>query len=123
VVKRSSTFVLIFQALKGNLVASVLNIVVLTAALSVYNSCVYCNISMLFGLAKQGNGLKILLNVDSRGIPVTAVGFSAIASTFYVLINYLIPRSAFALLIALVISALVINWEMISPSAPKITCR
>ncbi|XMR47321.1 amino acid permease [Escherichia coli] len=40
----------------SNLVATVLNMVVLTAALSVYNSCVYCNSRMLFGLAKQGNG-------------------------------------------------------------------
>ncbi len=30
-----------------------LNIVVLTAALSVYNSCVYCSSRMLFGLAQQ----------------------------------------------------------------------
>ena len=34
---------MIFHALDSNLVATVLNIVVLTAALSVYNSCVYCN--------------------------------------------------------------------------------
>ncbi|MDI5166082.1 hypothetical protein MJL22_27875, partial [Salmonella enterica subsp. enterica serovar Montevideo] len=45
-------------------------IVSLTAALSVYNSCVYCNSRMLFGLAQQGNAPKALLNVDKRGVPV-----------------------------------------------------
>ncbi|CDG47006.1 amino acid permease [Serratia symbiotica] len=114
VVESGSPFVLIFQALDSNLVASVLNIVVLTAALSVYNSCVYCNSRMLFGLAQQGNGLKSLLKVDSRGVPVVAIGVSAIATAFCVLINYLIPGRAFELLMALVISALVINWAMIS---------
>lgn len=40
---------LIFHAIDSNIVANALNLVVLTAALSVYNSCVYCNSRMLFG--------------------------------------------------------------------------
>ncbi|MFI8417917.1 amino acid permease [Serratia sp. NPDC078593] len=114
VVEGGSPFVLIFHALNSNLVANVLNIVVLTAALSVYNSCVYCNSRMLYGLAKQGNGPKSLLKVDGRGVPVIAIGISALATAFCVLINYLIPGRAFELLMALVVSALVINWAMIS---------
>ncbi|VTR28230.1 General aromatic amino acid permease [Serratia fonticola] len=69
---------------------------------------------MLYGLAKQGNGPKALLKVDSRGVPVVAIGFSALATALCVLINYLIPGRAFELLMALVVSALVINWAMIS---------
>ncbi|AJJ01283.1 amino acid permease family protein [Yersinia pseudotuberculosis IP 32953] len=114
VVEGGSPFVLIFDALDSNSVATVLNIVVLTAALSVYNSCVYCNSRMLFGLAKQGNGPKILLKVDGRGVPVIAIAVSAFATAFCVLINYLLPGRAFELLMALVVSALVINWAMIS---------
>ncbi|MCK8539687.1 amino acid permease [Yersinia ruckeri] len=114
VVEGGSPFVLIFHALNSNVVATVLNIVVLTAALSVYNSCVYCNSRMLFGLAKQGNGPKMLLKVDGRGVPVIAIAVSAFATAFCVLINYLIPGRAFELLMALVVSALVINWAMIS---------
>lgn len=114
VVEGGSPFVLIFHALDSNLVATVLNIVVLTAALSVYNSCVYCNSRMLFGLAKQGNGPKALLKLDGRGVPVVAIGVSALATAFCVLINYLLPGKAFELLMALVVSALVINWAMIS---------
>ncbi|KEY60714.1 amino acid permease [Serratia sp. DD3] len=114
VVEGGSPFVLIFHALNSNMVATVLNIVVLTAALSVYNSCVYCNSRMLYGLAKQGNGPKALMKVDGRGVPVIAIGFSAVATGFCVLINYLIPGRAFELLMALVVSALVINWAMIS---------
>ncbi len=54
----TSPFVLIFHELGDTFVANALNIVVLTAALSVYNSCVYCNSRMLFGLAQQGNAPK-----------------------------------------------------------------
>ncbi|CAI2535542.1 amino acid permease [Serratia proteamaculans] len=114
VVEGGSPFVLIFHALNSNLVATVLNVVVLTAALSVYNSCVYCNSRMLYGLAKQGNGPKSLLKVDGRCVPVIAIAVSATATAFCVLINYLIPGRAFELLMALVVSALVINWAMIS---------
>ncbi|BEH73503.1 amino acid permease [Edwardsiella tarda] len=114
VVEGGSPFVMIFHALDSNLVATILNIVVLTAALSVYNSCVYCNSRMLFGLAQQGNGPKALLKVDARGVPVVAIGLSAAATLLCVLINYLMPGKAFELLMALVVSALVINWAMIS---------
>lgn len=114
VVEGGSPFVMIFHELDSNVVATILNIVVLTAALSVYNSCVYCNSRMLFGLAKQGNGPKALLKVDARGVPVVAIGLSAAATLLCVLINYVMPGKAFELLMALVVSALVINWAMIS---------
>ncbi|WP_336795937.1 aromatic amino acid transporter AroP [Erwinia aphidicola] len=110
----TSPFVLIFHELGDALVANALNVVILTAALSVYNSCVYCNSRMLFGLAQQGNAPKALLKVDSRGVPVISILFSALATGLCVLLNYLMPGEAFGLLMALVVSALVINWAMIS---------
>ena len=66
VTEETSPFVLIFHELGDALVANALNVVILTAALSVYNSCVYCNSRMLFGLAQQGNAPKALLKVDRR---------------------------------------------------------
>ena len=116
VTANTSPFVLIFHELGDVLVANALNVVILTAALSVYNSCVYCNSRMLFGLAQQGNAPKALLKVDSRGVPVAAILMSATATAFGVLLNYLMPASAFELLMALVVSTLVINWAMISLS-------
>lgn len=114
VIGGASPFVMIFHDLGDSLVANALNVVILTAALSVYNSCVYCNSRMLFGLAQQGNGPKALLKVDARGVPVIAIAVSAAATAICVLINYLMPGEAFGLLMALVVSALVINWAMIS---------
>ncbi len=97
---------LIFHALDSNVVATVLNLVVLSAALSVYNSCVYCNSRMLFGLAKQGNAPRALLSINKRGIPLNALGVSALATGLCVVLNYLMPGKAFELLMALVVSAL-----------------
>lgn len=105
---------MIFHELDSDLVATILNIVVLTAALSVYNSCVYANSRMLFGLASQGDAPLQLLKVSRSGVPLTALGVSAFATGLCVLINYLMPGEAFGLLMALAVSALVINWASIS---------
>ncbi|SAK84516.1 aromatic amino acid transport protein [Caballeronia hypogeia] len=109
-----SPFVLIFREMNSMLVANVLNVIVLTAALSVYNSGVYANSRMLYGLAQQGNAPRALAHVSARGIPLGAVGVSAFVTAACVIINYLIPGRAFGLLMGLAVSALIINWAMIS---------
>jgi aromatic amino acid transport protein AroP len=114
VVTGGSPFVMIFHALNSNVVANVLNVVVLTAALSVYNSGVYSNSRMLYGLAKQGNAPKALLKVNQRGVPLAALGVSAVATGLCVVLNYFMPGQVFGLLMGLVVSSLVINWGMIS---------
>ncbi|CAI0764777.1 amino acid permease [Serratia proteamaculans] len=113
VVEGGSPFVMIFHALNSNLVATLLNVVVLTAALSVYNSGVYANSRMLFGLATQGNAPKALTRVNKRGVPVLSIALSALVTSVGGLINYVMPGKAFELLMALVVSTLVINWVMI----------
>jgi len=110
----SSPFVQIFSLIGSDTAAHILNFVVLTAALSVYNSGVYCNSRMLYGLAEQGNAPKSLLKVDKRGVPVLAIFFSALFTLICVVVNYLVPKSALELLMSLVVAALVINWAMIS---------
>ena len=69
---------------------------------------------MLHGLAEQGNAPKFLKKVNKRGIPVNAVLLSSAVTALCVLINYIMPSKAFELLMMLVVSALVINWLMIS---------
>jgi aromatic amino acid transport protein AroP len=114
VAEGGSPFVMIFHALNSDLVANILNIIILTAALSVYNSCVYSNSRMLFGLAKQHNAPKALLKVNHRGVPLTALAISATATGLCVVLNYFMPGEAFGFLMALVVSALVLNWIIIT---------
>ena len=115
----TSPFVLIFHELGDTLVANALNVVVLTAALSVYNSCVYSNSRMLYGLALQKNAPKALAKTNSRGVPVNAILFSSTIAAIGILINYMIPKEAISILMSLVVSSIVINWAMISLSHLK----
>ena len=114
IVPGASPFVLIFKALDAGVVAHVLNIVVLTAALSVYNSCVYSNSRMLYGLAVQGHAPRALLRVNERGVPLASLAVSAVATALCVGVNYAVPGKALGLLMGLAVAGMLINWAMIS---------
>lgn len=109
-----SPFVLIFDSLGSQGVATALNFVVLTAAISVYNGTSYGTSRMLLGLAQQGNAPQFLNKINKRGIPYTAILTSALVTAICVVLNYIFPESAFKLLMSLVISAIVINWTVLS---------
>lgn len=122
----SSPFVMVFQNLNGleftvfgkviqfnSLIANVLNLIVLTAALSVYNSSVYSNSRMLFGLAQQGNAPKGLMKLNKNHVPTNAIIVSSCFAGICIIINKLVPEKAFEYLMALVVSSLIINWLMI----------
>lgn len=109
-----SPFVQIFSLIGSDTAAHILNFVVLSAALSVYNSGVYCNSRMLYGLADQGDAPKVMMKVNRRGVPVLAIAVSALVTLLCVLVNYLAPQNALELLMSLVVASLLINWAMIS---------
>ncbi|TCB78206.1 amino acid permease [Acinetobacter sp. ANC 4173] len=109
-----SPFVMIFSQLGIGWAAHLLNFIILTAALSVYNSGMYANSRMLFGLAEQGNAPKVFLKVNKQGVPIPAVLFSALLIFGCVLLNYFVPEDALGHLMYIVVGALVLNWAMIS---------
>lgn len=110
----SSPFVMIFHELDSNIVASSLNFVILVASLSVYNSGVYSNSRMLFGLSLQRNAPAFLAKINRGGVPVNSLILSGTVTSLVVLLNYVLPHDAFGLLMALVVATLLLNWIMIS---------
>ncbi len=123
----SSPFVMVFESLKGfqfdlfgktfyftSIIANLLNVIVLTAALSVYNSCVYSNSRMLFGLAEQGNAPSFLSKLNKSSVPINAILISSLFAAICIIINKLMPEKALEILMSLVVSSLIINWLMIS---------
>lgn len=109
-----SPFVMIFSQLGIGWAAHLLNFIILTAALSVYNSGMYANSRMLYGLAQQGNAPRAFLKVNKQGVPIPAVLFSALLIFGCVLLNYFVPEDALGHLMYVVVGALVLNWAMIS---------
>ncbi len=109
-----SPFVMIFSQLGIGWAAHLLNFIILTAALSVYNSGMYANSRMLYGLAQQGNAPAVFKKVNKEGVPIPAVLLSAVLIFGCVLLNYFVPEDALGHLMYVVVGALVLNWAMIS---------
>lgn len=109
-----SPFVMIFSQMGIGWAAHLLNFIILTAALSVYNSGMFANSRMLFGLAQQGNAPKVFAKVNKQGVPIPAVLLSALLIFGCVLLNYFVPEDALGHLMYVVVGALVLNWAMIS---------
>ncbi|MDR0761949.1 MAG: amino acid permease [Campylobacteraceae bacterium] len=114
--RESSPFTMIFTDIGFKHVAGILNFVILTAALSVFNSGVYATSRMLFGLSYQGNAPKMFSRLSVRGIPVIAMGLAGVLTFMVVPLNYFLPQwnEAFKQAMSVVVAALVINWAMIS---------
>jgi aromatic amino acid transport protein AroP len=109
-----SPFVMIFSQLGIGWAAHLLNFIILTAALSVYNSGMYANSRMLYGLAVQGHAPKVFAQVSKQGVPKAAVIFSSILIFGCVLLNYFVPEEALSYLMYMAVAALVLNWAIIS---------
>lgn len=108
-----SPFVQIFDAAGFRFAAHILNFVVLTAALSVYNSGLYSNGRMLYSLAKQGNAPRIFKRLSAHGAPLFGVLASSAVTVIAVIVVLLWPDFAFQYLLAIALFSAVINWTMI----------
>lgn len=111
--KDASPFVQIFQNAGFTSTANILNFVVLTAAVSVYNSAIYSNSRMLYGLAKSGNAPKFFEKLSRRGVPVNGILVSSGITLLAAVLNYLLPDEVFMYMMSIVTGAVVISWAMI----------
>lgn len=112
---KASPFVEIFDRLGIPSAAGILNAVVLTAAISAYNSGLYSNGRMLHGLARQGNAPRYLARVGRNGAPVAGVLTSSAVTALAIVLLYLLPEpeQAFLYVLSLAMAAAVFNWSMI----------
>jgi AAT family amino acid transporter/aromatic amino acid transport protein AroP len=106
----ASPFVQIFMSVGIPAAAHILNFVVLTAAVSVYNSAIYSNSRMLYGLAAKNEAPKFLGELSSRGVPVRGIFVSSGITLICVALNYFFPGQIFMLLMSIATIAATISW-------------
>ena len=111
--KEASPFVQIFSNAGFTSTANILNFVVLTAAVSVYNSAIYSNSRMLYGLAKSNNAPKFFERLSRRGVPVNGILVSSGITLLAAVLNYLLPDEVFMYMMSIVTGAVVISWGLI----------
>ena len=108
-----SPFVDVFTKIGISKAATVMNIVVITAALSSFNSGIYGTARMMYSLSHQNNAPKVFGKLSNNGIPYMAVMLSLVCIFATVLLNYLYPKQVFHILIAIAVIAAIINWIII----------
>ena len=110
---QGSPFVQIFENLGIGSAATILNIVVITAAVSAINSDVFGAGRMLFGMANLGQAPKVFQKLSRNGVPWMTVLVMAGVLLVGVLLNYLIPENVFMIIASIATFATVWVWLMI----------
>ena len=110
---QGSPFVQIFDNLGISSAATILNIVVISAAVSAINSDIFGAGRMMYGLAQQGHAPKGFARLSRNGVPWMTVVVMSVALLLGVLLNYLIPENVFLLIASIATFATVWVWLMI----------
>ncbi|MBT2370731.1 amino acid permease [Pseudomonas fluorescens] len=110
---QGSPFVQIFSNLGIGSAATILNIVVISAAVSAINSDIFGAGRMMYGLAQQGHAPKGFAQLSKQGVPWMTVVVMGIALLGGVVLNYLIPENVFLVIASLATFATVWVWLMI----------
>ncbi|WP_409318230.1 amino acid permease [Pseudomonas sp. KCJK9016] len=110
---QGSPFVQIFDHLGVSSAATLLNIVVISAAVSAINSDIFGAGRMMYGLAQQGHAPKGFARLSCNGVPWLTVLVMSCALLLGVLLNYLIPENVFLLIASIATFATVWVWLMI----------
>lgn len=110
----ASPFVQIFSNVGVPAAAHILNFVVLTAAVSVYNSAIYSNSRMLYGLAMKNEAPEFFGKLSKRGVPVNGIFVSSGITLLCVALNYFFPGKVFMVLMSVATIAATISWMTIT---------
>ncbi len=109
----ASPFVRAFEALGLPAASSVMNFVVLTAALSSANTNLYLTTRMLFSLAHGGYAPKLLAKLTRRGIPLWALAASSAGMAVAVMTQKFVPEKAYLYLVGTAFFGGLYVWVMI----------
>ncbi|EXH22245.1 amino acid permease family protein [Acinetobacter baumannii 1271651] len=110
---QGSPFVQIFENLGIKSAANILNIVVVTAAISAINSDVFGAGRMLYGMANRGQAPRIFQKLSRNGVPWMTVVVMAGGLFIWGGRNYLIPENVFVIIASIATFATVWVWLMI----------
>ncbi|WP_322084580.1 L-asparagine permease [Burkholderia sp. BCC1972] len=108
-----SPFVTFFGALGVPGVGSVMNIVVLSAALSSLNSGLYSTGRVLRSLSMGGSAPTLLARMNAQSVPYAGILVTVAIYVVGVLLNYLMPSSVFEIVLNVAALGVISTWGFI----------
>ncbi|MHC2546367.1 L-asparagine transporter-like permease [Corynebacterium hesseae] len=110
----TSPFVRALSTLGISAAATGLNLIVLVAAVSVFNTMTFSGARMLRDLSRGGQAPPFFNSVSAKGVPVRALLFNALLMGSAVLLNFLFEGKILIVLLAIIVGAELISWSAIA---------
>lgn len=96
--------------------AGIMNFVILTAILSVGNSCLYASTRLLWSMSKEGMAPKIFGRLTKYKVPLNALIFTMLFSLLSLLTSVMEADAVFVLLMSIAGISVTISWMGIATS-------
>jgi AAT family amino acid transporter len=113
ILEGGSPFVTVMQVIGIPYADSILNFVVIVAALSAMNSQLYISTRMMFSLSRGGQAPRVFGKVRKNGAPVNALLLSAGGIAVATLIYAANPETGFTVMMALSMFGAMATWMLI----------
>jgi AAT family amino acid transporter/D-serine/D-alanine/glycine transporter len=108
-----SPFVFVFEKLRVPAAASLITLVVITAAASSCNSGLFSTGRMLWSLAERGQGPRVFARLNARQVPAAGIHASALVMLLGVALNYLVPKEVFTWVTSIALIGTLWTWGVI----------
>jgi amino acid transporter, AAT family len=110
---KGSPFVRAFAAIGVPYAALIMNLVVITAALSSANTNLYLSTRMLFSLARGHYAPAPLGRLSASGVPLRALAASSLGMVVAILLAIYVPKRAFLLMYGSAVAGMYFVWIVI----------
>ncbi|SES87412.1 amino acid permease [Thorsellia anophelis] len=108
-----SPFVTVLSYINIPFASSIMNFVILIAALSAMNSQIYIATRMLYSLSEANYAPKAFLALSKKQIPYKALMVSLLGIVLSVVLNKFVSQNAYLILVSIVIFGGLCNWIFI----------
>ncbi len=112
----ASPFVTLMELAGVPYAAGIMNFVILTAILSVGNSCLYASTRLLWAMANEGMAPKVFGRLSKRKVPLAALIFTMSFSLLSLLTSVMEAEAVFILLMSIAGISVTISWMGIALS-------
>jgi amino acid transporter, AAT family len=110
---RTSPFVLVFDRMGIPIAADIVNLVVITAAMSSSNSGLFSTGRMLHALSQMKQAPSAFGTINRRHLPAVAITVSAAFMLVGVVLNYLVPDQVFIWVTSIALIGTLWTWAII----------
>jgi amino acid transporter, AAT family len=112
----TSPFVFVFEKMRVPAAASIINLVVITAATSSCNSGIFSTGRMLYSLALRGQAPRALASLNAQRVPAAGIHVSAAVMLVGVVLNYMAPKEVFVWVTSIALIGTLWTWAIIMVS-------